>query len=156
MSGFILLTVAATAVSWAADTGKTRRGLRQGWRMLIRLLPALTGVLAGVSLALAAIPAESLRALLARDSPLTFLAALAVGSVTLMPGFVAYPLAAGLKAGGASVSVLAAFLTTLMMVGVATLPVEARFFGWRIALWRNALAFIGAAVVAAGMAVLLR
>jgi len=39
------------------------------------------------------------------------------------------------------------FITTLMMVGITTLPVESRYFGWKIALYRNGLSFIGALVV---------
>jgi len=49
-------------------------------------------------------------------------------------------------------TVLSAFITSLMMVGVLTLPFEARFFGWKIAVLRNALALVGAFVVAAAMA----
>jgi uncharacterized membrane protein YraQ (UPF0718 family) len=156
MPGFVLLMAVALAASLLSDRRKTWLGVQRGLRMFARMLPTLAGVLAGVSLALAAVPPESLRALLGRDSPVTFILALVIGSVTLMPAFVAYPLAAGLKAAGASVPVLAAFITTLMMVGVVTLPVEARALGWRVALWRNGLSFVGAVVVAACMSLILR
>jgi hypothetical protein len=42
------------------------------------------------------------------------------------------------------------------MVGVVTLPIEIRFFGGRIAVWRNLLAFGGAVVVALVMTAILR
>lgn len=37
---------------------------------------------------------------------------------------------------------MATFVSTLMMVGAVTLPVEIRVFGKRTALARNALAFV--------------
>jgi len=88
----------------------------------------------------------------AGPGPLPFFTALGIGSIALIPGFIAYPLAAVLRQNGASTPVLAAFITSLMMVGILTLPVEARFFGWRVSLLRNGLALVGALFVAAGMA----
>jgi len=52
---------------------------------------------------------------------------------------------------GASVTLVAGFLTTLLMVGVVTLPMEVRYFGWRTALFRNGLSFVGAVGIALAM-----
>jgi len=93
-----------------------------------------------------------LQRVLSGSGPLPFLTALGIGSIALVPGFIAYPLAGVLQKNGASTPVLAAFITSLMMVGVLTLPLEARFFGWRVSLLRNGLSFVGAVLVAAGMA----
>jgi uncharacterized membrane protein YraQ (UPF0718 family) len=71
-----------------------------------------------------------------------------IGSVALIPGFISYPLAAILLKQGASYSVVAAFVTTLMMVGVMTLPLEIKFFGKRAAFMRNTLSFVGAIIIA--------
>jgi len=62
---------------------------------------------------------------------------------------VAFPLAALLLKSGVGYAVVAVFITTLMMVGVLTLPLEIRFFGRRVALLRNGLSFIGALIVGA-------
>lgn len=43
---------------------------------------------------------------------------------------------------------IAAFVSSLMMVGIVTLPVEMRYFGKRLALMRNVLAFFFSFVVA--------
>ncbi|GAB1410051.1 hypothetical protein MASR1M90_12050 [Desulfovibrionales bacterium] len=72
--------------------------------------------------------------------------AAAIGSVTLIPGFIAFPLAASLLAAGAGYGQIAMFLTTLMMVGVVTLPLEATYFGKRLAIERNVLAFAYAVI----------
>jgi uncharacterized membrane protein YraQ (UPF0718 family) len=144
-----LATGAALLVSLIADRGKTRVAVVKGLKMLGSIGPLLLGVLAVVSLVLACTTPEMLQRALSGAGPLPFFIALGIGSVALVPGFIAYPLAGMLRQNGASVSVLAAFITGLMMVGVLTLPVEARFFGWRMSLIRNALALAGSLAVAA-------
>lgn len=64
-----------------------------------------------------------------------------VGAVTLIPGFVALPMAKLLLEHGAGVAQMAVFISTLMMVGVVTAPLEARYFRFRATLWRNLLAY---------------
>ena len=78
----------------------------------------------------------------------------AVGSVTLIPAFVAFPLVGSLIDVGASIVPAAAFLTTLTMVGVVTFPLEKREFGIKFALTRNLLSFGFAVVIALVMGVL--
>ena len=75
------------------------------------------------------------------------LAALA-GSITVMPGFVAFPLAGILRNSGISYMVIASFTTTLMMVGTITFPVEVTYFGKKVSLIRNLLSFVIAITVA--------
>lgn len=153
----IMLGVVGVALvaSLIASRQKTLAGLKRGLKMLWMILPLMLGIIAGVSIALAAVPPASLAEVIGGEGALPFVIALLVGSVALIPGVVAYPLAALLRDQGASIPVLAAFITTLMMVGIVTLPVEIRFLGPRIALLRNALAFGGAVVVATVMAVIL-
>jgi uncharacterized membrane protein YraQ (UPF0718 family) len=147
-----LATGAALLASFAADRGKTRTALAKAWKMFREVAPLLVGVLAIVSLVLAAVTPAMLQRCLSGSGPLPFFTALGVGSIALIPGFIAYPLAGVLRHNGASVPVLAAFITSLMMVGVVTLPIEARFFGWRTSLLRNALSLIGALLVSVAMA----
>jgi len=153
----ILLAITAVALiaSLIADRRKTLMGVRRGLRMFVNLLPTLVTVLAAVSLLMAAVHPATLERWLGGGGPVPFVAALIVGSIALIPGFVAFPLAGVLKDNGATTAVLAAFITTLLMVGVVTLPIEIRFFGRRIAVLRNLLAFGGAVVVALVMTVVL-
>ena len=150
-----VITAAALLVSLVADRRKTRAAVARGVRIFWGIAPLLFGVLALVSLILAAVTPEMLRPALSGSGPAPFFAAIGIGSIALIPGFIAYPLAGVLRQNGASTPVLAAFITSLMMVGVLTLPVEAKFFGWKVALLRNGLAFVGTLVVAGGMAWLL-
>jgi len=153
----VLLAITALAVlaSLIADRRRTLAGVRRGLRMFVNLLPTLAAVLAAVSLLMAAVSPPTLEGWLGSGGTIPFVAALLVGSIALIPGFIAFPLAGVLKDNGATTAVLAAFITTLLMVGILTLPIEIRFFGRRIALWRNLLAVSGAVVVALVMAAIL-
>lgn len=148
-----LWTVAGVALlaSLVADRQKTRASLLKGLRMFWGVLPLMLGVLALVSLVLATVTPRMIQGVLSGTGIVPFLTAIGIGSIALIPGFIAYPLAGLLRQNGASTPVLAAFITSLMMVGVLTLPVEARFFGWRVSLLRNGLALVGAVLVAAAM-----
>ena len=146
----------ALLVSLVADRLKTRASLLRAMKMSLGIVPALLGVLAVVSLVLTAVTPVMLERILSGTGLLPFFSAVAIGSIALIPGFIAYPLAALLRQNGASWPVLAAFITSLMMVGVLTLPLEARYFGWRAALLRNGLALCGAVLVAVGMSWVLR
>ena len=78
-----------------------------------------------------------------------------LGAITLIPGFIAFPLAASLLHSGAGYAQLAAFISTLMMVGVVTMPVEIKYFGKKATLIRNGLAFVFAFGIAAVIGVVL-
>ena len=64
-------------------------------------------------------------------------------------------LAASLLAAGAGYAQVAIFISTLMMVGIATLPLEARYFGRRTALKRNVLSLLVAVISSLAMGALL-
>jgi uncharacterized membrane protein YraQ (UPF0718 family) len=153
----IMLGVVGIALiaSLIGSRRKTLAGVLRGLKMLWAIVPMLLGLIAGVSIILAAVPPASLARVIGGEGSWPVVVALFVGSVALIPGVVAYPLAALLRDQGASTPVLAAFITTLMMVGIVTLPLEIRFLGRRVALLRNALAFAGSVIVAVVMAVVL-
>ena len=71
-----------------------------------------------------------------------------IGSISLIPAFVAFPMAAILLQNGAGYMQLSAFVSTLTMVGLLTLPLEIKYFGKKFAAWRNGLSFVFAFVVA--------
>jgi len=144
----LAITIGAVLVSFLWDRQKTWTGIRKGLKMLFGILPDLLVVLVIAAVLLAAVPeAAMVRFLGAKSGAGGMMTAAAIGSVALVPGFIAYPLAAVLHRSGVALDVIAVFITTLMMVGVITLPVEQRYFGWKVALCRNALSFVGAVVV---------
>jgi uncharacterized membrane protein YraQ (UPF0718 family) len=108
-----------------------------------------------VSFFLAIVPKETIMKWLGQSAgPIAYLIAAIIGSISLIPGFIVYPLGATLIKMGVSYPVIAIFITTLMMVGVFTLPLEAKYFGWRLAITRNALSFMAAIIIGLGMGLL--
>ncbi|MBU2008880.1 MAG: permease [Chloroflexi bacterium] len=134
-------------VSIALDRKKTLEGVKRGWRMFRNVLLPFLNILILISVVLYFVPPSVISHYLGANSGvLGFSIAALVGSITLIPGFISYPIAAGLIQQGASYAVVATFMTTLMMVGVVTLPLEIRYFGKRVAIARNALNFVAAVI----------
>ena len=71
-----------------------------------------------------------------------------IGSVTVMPGPIAYPLCGILLEKGVSYSVIAAFSSSLMLVGFLTFPVEKSYFGKKFTILRNVFSLIIAIILA--------
>ena len=116
----------------------------------------IAGIMAIVGLILALLPPELIKSLLGGESmALSTLYGALIGAVTIMPAFIAFPLAQSLYSSGAYLVAIAAFLTTLTMVGVATLPIEIKHFGKKFAMTRNGISVLMALVIALGMGVLL-
>ena len=158
MFTYILYALAITglAVSFFKDRQKTKAALMKAWKSFENILPQILTIFLVIGFALAIFPPETIRKLLGSESGfLGILAAALIGSITLMPGFVAFPLAAALLKSGAGYMQLAAFVSTLMMVGVITIPIERKTFGLRATLTRNGAAFLYSFVVAAVMGVIL-
>ena len=144
------VALAALGLSWWRDPGRTRAALRKAARSLGHVLPAFLAVLGLVGLMLTFLSPTVIGEVLGGRSGLAGLLLVSlVGSITLIPGFVAFPLAASLFERGAGPTHIALFVSTLMMVGVVTFPLESRVFGRRAALLRNGLAYLYSFLVAA-------
>ncbi|MGM0433006.1 MAG: permease [Spirochaetota bacterium] len=137
-SGAVLFIASAVT-----DWNKTKRALRKGVKALERIFPQLLVVLVIVSITLALFDADFISKYIGDESGIFgMIGSAVVGSVTLIPGFVAFPAAGELLKNGAGVLQIAVFVSALMMVGVVTLPMEISYFGKRTAITRNVFAFI--------------
>src|SRR5690554_2595143 len=154
MSTFILygLTALLLIISFRKDRMKTRIALRKALKAIENILPEFLVVILLVGFFLALMNPTVISSLIGADSGLwgTILA-LCVGAVTLIPGFVAFPTAAMLLQGGAGYMQIGGFISSLMMVGVLTFPVEKRYFGTKVTLLRNGTAFVFSIIVALGI-----
>jgi uncharacterized membrane protein YraQ (UPF0718 family) len=156
MIALSLVTSVLLLLSFLADRGKTAAGIKTGLRMFLNILPALLTVLILVSVFLYAVPPQVLTRWLGRGTGWVGIGTAAVlGSISLIPGFIAFPLGAILVKSGVSYQVVAVFITTLMMVGILTLPLEAKYFGLKVSIIRNVLSFFGALLVGLLMGVFL-
>lgn len=128
MKLLIIFTSGCLIFSLIANRNKTWNGIRKGLTMFLKLLPVLIIMLALVSVALFLIPNETLVKYMGEGSGIKgWVTAALIGSVALIPGFIAYPLCGILIDNGVAYSVIAVFITTLMMTGFLTLPVEVKF-----------------------------
>lgn len=144
MFTYVLYGLAALGliVSFFKSRQKTKLALKKAWKSFEGILPQLLTIMLLVGIMLSILDEEVISKLLGSESGMVGMAIAAViGSITLIPGFVAFPLAASLLKAGAGYAQITMFITTLMMVGIVTLPVETRYFGRKAAVRRNLLAF---------------
>ncbi len=139
----------ALLVSFCFSREKTARSLKIAARRFIHILPAFIIMLLLISVVLYLVPDEVISRYLGGSNKfISVILASVLGSVIFLPGFIAFPLAGILVQKGVAYMVIAAFTTTLMMVGVLTAPIEKAYFGLRVTVIRNVLGFFIALAVA--------
>jgi len=151
MSNYILygLTILLLVFSYYKNKKKTKMALEKAWKAFENILPEFLTVIMFVGVLLAVFNAQLISKVIGNNSGwLGVVIAAVVGAITLIPGFVAFPTAAMLLQNGAGYMQIGAFLSSLMMVGVVTMPVEMKYFGKRLTLLRNLFAFIFSFLVA--------
>jgi uncharacterized membrane protein YraQ (UPF0718 family) len=142
------LAIILLIISFIKNKKKTKQALLKAWKSFENILPQFLTVLLLIGIMLAVVDEKIISNLLGKNSGfLGLLIAAVIGSVTLIPGFIAFPLAASLLSAGAGYGQITMFITTLMMVGVVTLPVESQFFSKRLAFKRNILALLYAVCI---------
>jgi uncharacterized membrane protein YraQ (UPF0718 family) len=144
-----VITILLFGVSLLANPRMTGRALQIALRRFMQVAPAFIAMLLMVPVALYLVPDHLLSRVLAQENKwLAVGSAVGLGSVSIMPGFIAFPLCGILRNKGALYMVLSGFSTTLMMVGIVTLPLEKAYLGTRLALSRNAVSLVIAVLVA--------
>ncbi|MFN2341101.1 MAG: hypothetical protein ABR547_07520 [Halanaerobium sp.] len=142
------LTAALTAILFIIDREKTVRGLKIGLKKIKKNSPVFLNMIILVAFSLYFVSDDLILRFLGDGSGAAGVAlAGGLGSIAFMPGFVAFPLAGILLEKGVSYTVIAAFTTTLMMVGIVTYPIEKDFFGLKITVIRNIISLIMAVIV---------
>ncbi|MFN2340351.1 MAG: hypothetical protein ABR547_03695 [Halanaerobium sp.] len=144
----------AVLISFFSDRERTIKGLKVGWKKFSKILGTYLKLLIILSFILL-ISDQFIINYLGGQAPfIGLIMGLLIGSITMMPGFIAYPLAGILVSRGVNYMVVAAFITTLMLVGVATYPVEKEYLGIKATIWRNIAGFIISALIAVSTGIL--
>lgn len=143
------LCIILTLVSFFKDKEKTKRALINGIKSFENIMPQFLSILVIIGIGLTILKPETISKLIGNDSGIfgVVLSSL-VGSVIMMPTFVAFTTGNTLIQNGAGYAQVSALITTLTMVGVLTFPLEAKYIGKRGAFYRNFLAFLFSFVVA--------
>lgn len=138
-----LIAIVFLIISLIKSRQKTKKALIKAWNSFKNILPLLLGVILLVGIILSILNTAFISRIIGKESGVTgFLLASVVGSITLIPGFIAFPTAALLLEGGAGYAQIAVFVQTLMMVGIVTLPMEIKYFSKKIAILRNVISFV--------------
>lgn len=153
---FWVIAIVLTVVSLIKNKKKTFAAMQKSKGMMGNMLSDIIAIIFLIGLVLTFIPPETIKSVVGSANTMisTVISAL-VGSITLIPAFVAFPLVGSLVDAGASIIPAVAFLTTLTMVGVVTFPLEKKEFGTKFALTRNLLSFGFAIIIALTMGVFL-
>lgn len=150
-----VITIIWFVASIIKDKSKTINSIKMSSGLMRNMIGEIFAILFLIGLILTFIPPEIIKQYLGGSNILTSTVISAfIGSITLIPAFVAFPLVGSLLDAGANIIPLVAFLTTLTMVGFVTFPLEKREFGLKFALIRNILSFSFAIVIALLMGVI--
>ncbi|MGV8906954.1 MAG: permease [Acetobacterium sp.] len=153
---FWAITLIWFVVSLKKDKPKTLHAIKMSGGMMKGIAGDIIAILLLIGLILTFIPPETINQYIGKSNELISTVVFAfVGSITLIPAFVAFPLVGSLVNAGASIIPIVAFLTTLTMVGVVTFPLEKREFGVKFTVIRNSLSFVFAILIALAMGVIL-
>jgi len=143
-------------LSLLKDRAKTKNALLIAWNATKRLTPSVLAVIAVIGLIVGFIPPRWIATSIGSESGvLGLLIAAALGSVLFIPALIGFPLAKSLLDMGAGVTAMAAFITTLTMVGFVFLPIEIKELGKRFAFLRNGLSLGAAMIIAVVMGLIL-
>ena len=153
---FWIIAVILFVFSLVKSKETTVDAMKKSRRMMGSMIGEIVAIIFMIGLVLTFIPPETIKTVLGTSSTYisSFFSAL-VGSVTLIPAFVAFPLVGSLVDVGASIVPAVAFLTTLTMVGIVTFPLEKKEFGTKFAILRNLFSFGFAIIIALMMGVVI-
>lgn len=150
------LLVVCLVASIINSKEKSKKAFKVAGKSLLKSAPSLLAVLGIVGLTLGILTPETISNLVGAEAGFTAtIVAAVLGSITLIPSLVAFPLAGSLLRSGATVITISTFITTLVMVGIVTAPMEIKTFGKKFTLLRNGLGFLAALIIATLMGVIL-
>lgn len=136
-------------LSYRKDKVKTKKAFFKGLKSLENIMPQFLGIIFVVGITLAILKPETISSVLGASSGTfgIFLSAL-LGSIAMMPTFVAFSTGDMLLKSGAGMAQVAALISTLTLIGIITIPMEIKYIGKRGALYRNIVAFFFSIIVA--------
>ncbi len=144
-----IIAVIGLLIAFAKDGEKAIKSLKIAGKSFIRMLPMVFIIITIIGLLLGFVPPNQISRFVGEQSGMTgILLVGVVGAVLHIPALLSFPLAASLLEEGASVSAVAAFITTLTMIGTITLPLEIKELGKKMAILRNGISFVIAIIIA--------
>ncbi len=151
-----VIAILGISFSFFKNKQKSIMALKVALKGTLNMAPSIGIILVLVGLLLGFFKPELISKLLGNQTGLVGITLASIaGAILMIPSLVAFPLTASLVESGASISVAAAFITTLTMIGFVTLPIEIEELGRKLTFLRNGISFIIAVVIALIMGALL-
>lgn len=151
MTGVILysLSFLLLILSFLKDKDKTKKAIKIALKTFENIMPQFLGIIILVGILLAFLSPEIISNLIGGSSSfLGVLLSSIIGSIAMMPTFVAFSLGNTLLQNGAGYAQVAALISTLTLIGVITYPMESKYIGKKAAFLRNFVAFLFTFIVA--------
>ncbi|MEK4485829.1 hypothetical protein MHH81_09540 [Psychrobacillus sp. FSL H8-0484] len=151
INGAILYAIAIilTSISFMKDRNKTKDAVLKSWVMFRNILPDILSVMLFVGLSLSLLTPTLISSIIGEKSGLIGIAyATLIGSVALIPSFIVFPLGETLVQNGAGLPQVAALMSSLMSVGIVTIPMEQKLFGRSFAYTRNSAGILMSVIFA--------
>jgi uncharacterized membrane protein YraQ (UPF0718 family) len=136
----ILYTIAIilVSISFVKDRNKTKDALLNSWKMFRNILPDILSIMLFVGLSLSLLTPALISSIIGEKSGLMGIVySTIIGSFALIPSYVVFPLGNTLVQNGAGLPQVAALMSSMMSVGIVTLPMEQKLFGRSFAYSRN-------------------
>lgn len=149
-------TLIFLGISFAKNKSMTKQALKMAYNMGKGMIISIFSIIFAIGLILTLLPPTDIGAFVGKQSViLATVASALLGTITLVPAFIAFPLVGTLVDAGVGIIPAVAFLTTLTMVGIVTFPLEKKEFGVKFTAVRNGLSFIFAVIIALAMGVII-
>lgn len=151
-----ILALAGLLIAYVTNKEKAKKSLKIAGVTFIKILPMVLLIIIFIGLLLGFVPPEQISRFVGEQSGIGGVLLIGVvGALMHIPALLSFPLAASMLESGASITAVAAFITTLTMIGMITLPLEIKTLGKQMALLRNGLSFAIALLIAGIMGMIL-
>ena len=135
-------------ISFIKDKNKTKRALILGLKSFENILPQFLFIIITVGILLSFLTTDIISKILGNSSGfIGIILADIMGTIIMMPTFVSFSLGNTLLLNGAGYSQVATLISSLVLIGLMTLPLEIKYLGKRATLLRNLIAFIFSIIV---------
>ena len=150
MTSIILYSIAIILliISLIKDKSKTKEAIILGLKSFENILPQFLCIIISVGILLSFFTTDTISKILGNSSGFWgIILADIIGAIAMMPTFVAFSLGNTLLLNGAGYSQVGALVSSLVLIGLMTFPLEAKYIGKRAALLRNLIAFLFSIIV---------
>lgn len=145
MTSLILycLSILLLIISFIKDKNKTKSAIISAVKSFENILPQFLFIIVTIGIILAFINPNTISKIIGSNSGFIGVILSAIlGSITMMPTFVAFSLGNTLLLNGAGYSQVGALVSTLVLVGMMTYTLESQYIGKRAAFLRNFIGFL--------------